>query len=185
MQASRSHYCIHKTVSKKPNLDEECEALLEDNSCKYFGNAQKLFGMQTSSSLQVSHLTMGCRDCTLLQPSQRGIRGSQAKCKDVSYCIHFIIFPGLHTSVLLSTDCSTCPCRCMTLRTWSRLATACRPVLILQPVTTRVRAMWLLPSAQVSSPSKAEIAGPMLPHSKGAVATPCTCLWRMPVHPVK
>ena len=56
-QASRSHYCIHKTVSKKPNLDEECETLLEDNSCKYFSNAQKLFGLQTSSSLQAGHLT--------------------------------------------------------------------------------------------------------------------------------
>ncbi len=52
VQASRSHYCIHKTVSKKPNLDEECEALLEDNNCKYFSNAQKLFGLQNSSSLQ-------------------------------------------------------------------------------------------------------------------------------------
>ena len=47
---------MHKTVSKKPNLDEECETLLEDNSCKYFSNAQKLFGLQTSSSLQAGRL---------------------------------------------------------------------------------------------------------------------------------
>ena len=52
LQASRSHYCIHKGVQKKPNLDEECEALLEDKRCKFYNNAQKLYGMQTSSSLQ-------------------------------------------------------------------------------------------------------------------------------------
>ena len=60
MQASRSHYCIHKTVSKKLNLDEECETLLEDGSCKYFSNAQKLFGLQTSSTLQVDQLIRTC-----------------------------------------------------------------------------------------------------------------------------
>ena len=59
-QASRSHYCIHKTVSKKPNLDEECEALLEDNNCKYFSNAQKLFGLQNSSSLQARFMIKAC-----------------------------------------------------------------------------------------------------------------------------
>ena len=69
MQASRSHYCIHKTVSKKPNLDEECEALLEDKSCKYFSNAQKLFGLQTSSDLQASHLIRRCTAYTLLVAS--------------------------------------------------------------------------------------------------------------------
>lgn len=52
VQAAKSHYCIHKTVSKKPNLDEECEALLEDKSCRHYNNTQKLFGLQTSSSLQ-------------------------------------------------------------------------------------------------------------------------------------
>ncbi len=53
-QASRSHYCVHKGIQKKPNLDEECEALLEDKRCKFYNNAQKLYGMQTSSSLQAS-----------------------------------------------------------------------------------------------------------------------------------
>ena len=43
---------MHKGVQKKPNLDEECEALLEDKRCKFYNNAQKLYGMQTSSSLQ-------------------------------------------------------------------------------------------------------------------------------------
>ena len=52
LQASRSHYCVHKGVSKKPNLDEECEALLEDKGCKFYNNTQKLFGMQTLASLQ-------------------------------------------------------------------------------------------------------------------------------------
>ena len=52
---------MHKTVSKKSNLDEECETLLEDNSCKYFSNAQKLFGLQTSSSLQAGQLARICQ----------------------------------------------------------------------------------------------------------------------------
>lgn len=43
---------MHKGVQKKPNLDEECEALLEDKRCKFHNNAQKLYGMQASSSLQ-------------------------------------------------------------------------------------------------------------------------------------
>ena len=43
---------MHKGVQKKPNLDEECEALLEDKRCKFYNNAQKLYGMQTSGSLQ-------------------------------------------------------------------------------------------------------------------------------------
>lgn len=30
LQASREHYCIHKTVSKAPNRDEECEKLMRD-----------------------------------------------------------------------------------------------------------------------------------------------------------
>ena len=60
LQASRSHYCVHKGVSKKPNLDEECEALLEDKGCKYYNNTQKLFGMQTLASLQAGHSSMPC-----------------------------------------------------------------------------------------------------------------------------
>ena len=31
--ASRDHFCIHKTVSKKPNKDEECKRLLDEGSC--------------------------------------------------------------------------------------------------------------------------------------------------------
>ena len=46
-------------MSKKPNLDEECETLLEDNGCKYFRNAQKLFGLQASSSLQAHSPSSG------------------------------------------------------------------------------------------------------------------------------
>ena len=50
---------------KKPNLDEECEALLEDKGCKFFNNTQKLFGMQTSASLQAGHSSMPCRSNSL------------------------------------------------------------------------------------------------------------------------
>ena len=60
LQASRSHYCVHKGVSKKPNLDEECEALLEDKGCKFYNNTQKLFGMQTLASLQARHSSAPC-----------------------------------------------------------------------------------------------------------------------------
>ena len=60
LQASRSHYCIHKGVSKKPNLDEGCEALLEDKGCKFYNNTQKLFGMQTLASLQAGRSLMPC-----------------------------------------------------------------------------------------------------------------------------
>ncbi len=83
LQASREHYCVHKRVSKAPNRDEECEKLLRDQQarpaayasassqarlkfshyephadraaqgCKYFKNANKLYGQQTSASLHV------------------------------------------------------------------------------------------------------------------------------------
>ena len=53
LQASRTHYCCHPSVSKKKNVDEECDKLMEDSACKYFTNVQKLYGMQTSTVLQV------------------------------------------------------------------------------------------------------------------------------------
>ena len=53
LQASRTHYCCHPTVSKKKNVDEECDRLMEDSACKYFTNVQKLFGMQDHTKLQV------------------------------------------------------------------------------------------------------------------------------------
>lgn len=56
-QASRGHYCVHKTVSKKTNIDEECDALLEDKACKFFNNVHSLFPMQTSHSLQVGNIS--------------------------------------------------------------------------------------------------------------------------------
>ena len=33
---------MHSGVSKKPNVDEECEKLLEDRSCRYFNNLPKV-----------------------------------------------------------------------------------------------------------------------------------------------
>lgn len=53
VQASRSHYCVHNTVSKKPNVDDECDKLLEDRSCKFFNNMAKLLGLQNSSVVEV------------------------------------------------------------------------------------------------------------------------------------
>ena len=53
LQASREHYCIHATVSKKPNKDEECQNLLKDEGCKFFKNVPKLYAMQTSHFLLV------------------------------------------------------------------------------------------------------------------------------------
>lgn len=53
-QASREHYCVHPTVSKKANKDEECQNMLkDDSSCKFFKNVAKLYSMQTSHFLQV------------------------------------------------------------------------------------------------------------------------------------
>jgi hypothetical protein len=52
-QASKTHYCIHKTVATKSNVDEECDRLLEDRSCRFFQNVPHLLSMQTSASLQV------------------------------------------------------------------------------------------------------------------------------------
>ena len=55
MQASREHYCVHPTVSKKSNKDEECQNMLkDDSSCKFFKNVAKLYSMQTSHFLQVN-----------------------------------------------------------------------------------------------------------------------------------
>lgn len=54
VQASREHYCIHPTVSKKSNKDEECQNLLKDDpGCKFFKNANKLYSMQSSHFLLV------------------------------------------------------------------------------------------------------------------------------------
>ena len=54
VQASKEHYCIHPTVSKKANKDEECQNMLKgDSSCRFFKNVQKLYPMQTSHFLQV------------------------------------------------------------------------------------------------------------------------------------
>ena len=57
LQASRDQYCIHPTVSRKPNKDEECNKLVTEESgcsCKYFKNVTRLYPMQTSSALDVS-----------------------------------------------------------------------------------------------------------------------------------
>ncbi|KAK9806231.1 hypothetical protein WJX72_006639 [[Myrmecia] bisecta] len=52
--ASREHYCVHKTVSKKQNKDEECEKLnREEHGCKFKRNVTKLFALQNSHFLQV------------------------------------------------------------------------------------------------------------------------------------
>lgn len=53
-QAARSHYCVHSGVSKKANVDEECDKLLEERLCKYFINMPKLLGLQNTSVLQVT-----------------------------------------------------------------------------------------------------------------------------------
>ena len=54
LQASREHYCIHPTVSKKTNKDEECQNLLKDDpGCKFFKNVHKLYSMQSSHFLLV------------------------------------------------------------------------------------------------------------------------------------
>eukprot|EP00891_Asterochloris_glomerata_P003472 jgi/Astpho2/3472/e_gw1.00055.1.1_t len=54
--ASREQYCIHPTVSRKSNKDEECDKLIKEESgcsCKYFKNVTRLYPMQTSSALNV------------------------------------------------------------------------------------------------------------------------------------
>ncbi|KAK9837585.1 hypothetical protein WJX74_000931 [Apatococcus lobatus] len=52
--ASREHYCVHKTVSKKPNRDEECDKLLrEDGGCRFYANVGKLFGLQKGRAMRV------------------------------------------------------------------------------------------------------------------------------------
>ncbi|BDA46571.1 probable regulator of telomere elongation helicase 1 homolog at N-terminal half [Coccomyxa sp. Obi] len=51
--ASRGHYCVHSGVSKKTNVDEECDKLLEERACRYFNNMPKLLGLQNTSALQV------------------------------------------------------------------------------------------------------------------------------------
>ncbi|KAK9863411.1 hypothetical protein WJX84_010706 [Apatococcus fuscideae] len=52
--ASREHYCVHKTVSKKPNRDEECDKLLrEDGGCRFYTNVGKLFGLQKGMAMRV------------------------------------------------------------------------------------------------------------------------------------
>ncbi|KAL0027241.1 hypothetical protein WJX77_006278 [Trebouxia sp. C0004] len=52
--ASREHYCIHPTVSKKANKDEECQNMLKDDpGCKFFKNVNKLYSMQSSHFLMV------------------------------------------------------------------------------------------------------------------------------------
>ncbi len=54
-QASREHYCVHKTVSKKSNRDEECDKLLrEDGGCRFYTNVGKLFGLQKGRAMRVS-----------------------------------------------------------------------------------------------------------------------------------
>lgn len=61
LQASRDHYCIHPTVSKKSNKDEECQNLLKDDpGCKFFKNVNKLFSMQTNHFLLVGMVQCCC-----------------------------------------------------------------------------------------------------------------------------
>lgn len=45
---------MHSGVSKKTNVDEECDKLLEERACRYFNNMPKLLGLQNSSVLQVT-----------------------------------------------------------------------------------------------------------------------------------
>ncbi len=57
LQASREHYCIHPTVSKKASKDEECQNMLKDDpGCKFFKNVNKLYSMQSSHFLMVCYL---------------------------------------------------------------------------------------------------------------------------------
>ncbi len=70
LQASREHYCIHPTVSKKANKDEECQNMLKDDpGCKFFKNVNKLYSMQSSHFLLVCYLiNSNLVLCILLSP---------------------------------------------------------------------------------------------------------------------
>ena len=42
LQASKKHYCVHPVSSTSPNLEEECEKMLSDRSCRFFLGAHQL-----------------------------------------------------------------------------------------------------------------------------------------------
>jgi hypothetical protein len=72
-QAARSHYCVHSGVSKKANVDEECDKLLEERLCKYFINMPKLLGLQNTSVLQVPSI-----DCLYSYPIMEKKEGARS-----------------------------------------------------------------------------------------------------------
>ena len=134
-QASREHYCIHPTVSKKTNKDEECQNLLKDDSgCKFFKNVAKLYGMQTSHFLMV--LYESCFVHAVLMYIVLALHA----CRRYCCCWHAQYLP--HSSdelaiILKVTQhadyTSRVKCRFMTLKTWQKLARTTRHALTMLP----------------------------------------------------
>lgn len=55
--ASRSHYCVNKSVVRSGNVDEECESLLrDDHGCRYHKNVQKLCCGRSNQILDIEEM---------------------------------------------------------------------------------------------------------------------------------
>ena len=50
LQASKKHYCVHPVSSTSPNLEEECEKMLGDRSCRFFLGAPQLYNLHNTPS---------------------------------------------------------------------------------------------------------------------------------------
>lgn len=129
MQGSRTHYCCHPTVSKKKNVDEECDKLMEDDACKYFQNTRALFMLKGSSSLQV-------RLCTHTVPPLLNALPSMHACPCTVFA--FVLVPVAEPVLNPYSTVYDVHGRCTTSRTCAGSAAAPKRAPTLHPGSLQV-----------------------------------------------